>query len=125
MQPGGSVASGPQMQPSQPHWNCTPRRPSGQPMFLTYLDDAGSAKTPDEECLVLGGVCISEHQVNDLTHALEALAAKYDAAAPDTVEFHASAIYTGKVKPWDGLKKPEERREVLKKVLTIVRGAPM
>jgi hypothetical protein len=94
-------------------------------MFLTYLDDAGSAKNPDEEYLVLGGVCVSEHQVNDLTHALEALAAKYDAAAPDTVEFHASAIYTGKIKPWDGLKEQVQRREVLKEVLGIFRGATL
>lgn len=94
-------------------------------MFLTYLDDAGSAKNSDEEYLVLGGVCVSEHQVNDLTHALEALAAKYDAAAPDTVEFHASAIYNGKLKPWDGLKQPAERREVLKEVLGVVRAAKL
>ncbi len=94
-------------------------------MFLTYLDDAGSAKNPDEEYLVLGGLCVAEHQVNDLTHALEGLAAKYDAAAPDTVEFHASAIFTGKVKPWDLLKKPEQRREVLKEVLAIVKAAKM
>lgn len=92
-------------------------------MILTYLDDAGSAKNPDEEYLVLGGLCVSEHQVNDLTHALESLAAKYDPAAPDIVEFHASTIYTGKIKPWDGLKQQVQRREVLKEVLGIVRNA--
>jgi len=94
-------------------------------MFLTYLDDAGSAKNPDEEYLVLGGVCISEHQVNDFTHALDTLASKYDSTDPDSVEFHASAIFTGKVKPWDLLKRSEDRRLVLKEVLAIVREAPL
>jgi hypothetical protein len=92
-------------------------------MILLYLDDAGSAKNLDEQYLVLGGVCVSEHQVNDLTHDMERLATKYDAADPDSVEFHASAIYTGKLKPWDSLKRPEDRREVLKEVLGIFRTA--
>ena len=88
-------------------------------MFLLYLDDSGSTKNADEQYLVLGGVCVSEHQVNDLTHAMEGLASKYDDADPDSVEFHASAIYAGKQKPWDALKRQEERREVLKEVLGV------
>ena len=89
-------------------------------MYLLYLDDSGSAKNSDEEYLVLGGVCVSEHQVNDLTHALDQLATKYNAIDPDCVEFHASAIFTGKIKPWDALKQSEQRREVLKEVLRVL-----
>jgi len=92
-------------------------------MFLLYLDDSGSTKNADEQYLVLGGVCVSEHQVNDLTHAMERLALKYDAADPDSVEFHGSVIFTGKQKPWDSLKRKEERIEVLKEVLGIFNAA--
>lgn len=88
-------------------------------MFLLYLDHSGSTKNFNEQYLVLGGVCVSEHQVNDLTHSMERLAVKYDAADPDSVEFHASVIYSGRQKPWDSLKRPEERREVLKEVLGV------
>ena len=92
-------------------------------MFLLYLDDSGSTKTTAEQYLVLGGVCVPEHQVNDLTHAMERLALKYDAADPDSVEFHASAIFTGKQKPWDSLKRQDERRGVLTEVLGVLNAA--
>jgi len=92
-------------------------------MFLLNLDDSGSADNPDERFLVLGGVCVSEHQVNDLTDAMDQLAARYDANDPDSVEFHASAIFTGKLRPWDRLTRREERQAVLKEVLGIVATA--
>jgi len=92
-------------------------------MFLLYLDDSGSAKNPREEYLVLGGVCVSEHQVNDLTHALEALAAKYDADDPDSVEFHASDIFSGRNKPWAGMRERKEKSRVLKEVLGVFNAA--
>ena len=91
-------------------------------MFLLYLDDSGSAKNSIEEYLVLGGVCVSEHQVNELTHALEALAFKYDSNDPDSVEFHASAIFSGRDKPWIGLPRPV-KAEILKEVLGVINTA--
>lgn len=91
-------------------------------MFLLYLDDSGSTKNPGEPYLVLGGVCVSEHQVNDLTHALERLAVNYDAVNPDSVEFHASAIFSGRQKPWDSLQRLA-RVQVLKEVLGVFQGA--
>jgi hypothetical protein len=92
-------------------------------MFLLYLDDSGSTRNADEQYLVLGGVCVSEHQVNDLTHAMERLAIKYDASDPDSVEFHGSVIFTGKQKPWDSFKRKEERVEILKEVLRLFNAA--
>ncbi|WP_435007952.1 DUF3800 domain-containing protein [Tundrisphaera lichenicola] len=94
-------------------------------MFLLYLDDSGSVQNQHEEYLVLGGVCVAEHQVNALTHALDELAGRFDATDPDSVEFHASAIYSGKEAPWNNLKKPEERREVLKEVLRVFKDADL
>jgi hypothetical protein len=94
-------------------------------MFLLYLDDSGSVQNQNEEYLVLGGICVPEHQVNELTHAMDQLAARFDPSDPDSVEFHASAIFTGKTKPWDALKQPEQRREVLKDVLRVFKGFTM
>jgi hypothetical protein len=92
-------------------------------MFLLYLDDSGSTNNSNEPYLVLGGVCVSEHQVNDLTDAMERLASKYDGADPDSVEFHASAIYSGKHKPWNAMTRKEDKRQVLKEVLGVFNAA--
>ena len=68
---------------------------------------------------------MAEYQVNTLTHALDELAGRFNASDPDSVEFHASVIYNGKAKPWDSLKQPEERREVLKNVLQVFKSAAL
>jgi len=88
-------------------------------LFLLYLDDSGSVMNADQEYLVLGGICVSEHKVNELTQAMDELAARYNATEPDSVEFHASEIFSGNSKPWDSLKRPDQRREVLKEVLRV------
>ncbi len=92
-------------------------------MFLLYLDDSGSVLNRHEEYLVLGGICVSEHQVNDLTHAMDELAFKFDSADPDSVEFHASEIYSGRNKPWNLLREREKRSEVIKDVLGVFKAA--
>jgi hypothetical protein len=92
-------------------------------MFLLYLDDSGSAKNADEEYLVLGGVCVSEHQVNDLIHRLDALAARYG-PDPDVIEFHASDIFGRKKPPWDAMSDPKDRKQVLHSVLREFTSTP-
>ena len=91
-------------------------------MFLLYLDDSGSVQNQHEEYLVLGGICVAEHQVNTLTHALDGLASRFNADDPDSVEFHASEIFSGKKPPWNVLER-EQRREVLKDVLGVFKAA--
>ncbi|MFI5458101.1 MAG: DUF3800 domain-containing protein [Isosphaerales bacterium] len=88
-------------------------------MFLLYLDDSGSVDNQDEEYLVLGGICVSEHQVNDLTNAMDQLAFRFDPTDPDSVEFHASEIFSGREKPWNSVRQREERRAILKDVLRV------
>lgn len=61
-------------------------------MYLLYLDDSGSAQNVNEPYLVLGGICIFEHQVNHFTQELDNIARRLNPADPDSVEFHASAI---------------------------------
>jgi hypothetical protein len=86
-------------------------------MYLLYLDDSGSANNPNEEYLVLGGISVFERRVYFLSKQLDELAAKYHAADPDSVEFHASEIFRGKTHPWGELKTPSVRKQVLHEVL--------
>ena len=93
-------------------------------MFLLYLDDSGSASNANEEHLVLGGVLVSERQVNDLTHRLDLLAEEYHFADPDMVEFHASAIWARKMEPWKSIDPPSCKR-VIHSVLKTFAAAPL
>ncbi len=88
-------------------------------MHLLYLDDAGSAANANERYLVLGGVAIYEAQIDWFNRELDYQAAKIDPAAPESVEFHASVCFSGNTAPWNKLKK-EERKEVIRQVLSVV-----
>lgn len=92
-------------------------------MFLLYLDDSGSAANPEEEYLVLGGICASERQVADLTVQLDELAARHDSANPEGIEFHASEIFSRRIAPWNGFRKKEEAQAVLLDVLKVAANA--
>src|SRR5438445_8179599 len=72
-------------------------------MYLRYLDDSGSASNANEEYLVLGGICVFEAQVHYLTQELDAIAQRINPSDPDSVEFHASAVYAGRMAPCDRL----------------------
>ncbi len=87
-------------------------------MYLLYLDDSGSAANKNEEHLVLGGICIHEHQINYFTTQLDNIAARLDPANPDSVEFHASAVFSGREHPWDKLGR-QDRIETIKEVLQV------
>ena len=87
-------------------------------MYLLYLDDSGSAGNANEEYLVLGGICIFEPQVNYFTSELDSIAERIQPTDPDAVEFHASAIFSGRIPPWNTMTR-EERRRAIKEVLTV------
>lgn len=87
-------------------------------MYLLYLDDSGSTVNKAEDHLVLGGICIHEHQVSYFTNQLDSIAARLDPSAPDSVEFHASEIFSGRTHPWDKIKR-DERISVIKEVLQV------
>lgn len=88
-------------------------------MHLLYLDDSGSAENPKEQYLVLGGVCVHERQVQHFTHELDRIADRLVPGRPETVEFHASVIFSGREEPWKSLTR-ETRRDVIKEVLAIL-----
>lgn len=88
-------------------------------MYLLYLDDAGSPGNSAEAYFVLGGICVFEAQVEWFTREIDKLAAPYNAAAPEDVEFHASAVFSRRAAPWDKLSS-DEARGTLKSVLQVV-----
>lgn len=91
-------------------------------MHLLYLDDSGSAGNVDEDYFVLGGVSIFEAQALWLTQQLDQLAQTVSPSDPESVEFHASVIFSGKQEPWKSMSQTD-RRGVIKAVLTILRDA--
>lgn len=88
-------------------------------MYLLYLDDSGSADNPKEQFLVLGGVCVYERQVSYFTSELDKIAKRLVSTDPDSVEFHASEIFSGRVDPWKSLSK-DQRQNVIKEVLGVL-----
>jgi hypothetical protein len=88
-------------------------------VHLLYLDDAGSAKNPNERYLVLGGVAVYEAQAHWVTRELDKLAASIDSANADAIEFHASETFSGRTAPWDRMKR-EDRRQVIRDVLRVL-----
>jgi GTP:adenosylcobinamide-phosphate guanylyltransferase len=60
-------------------------------VYLLYLDDAGSPANAAENYFVLGGICVFEAQVEWFGREIDKLAAAYNAATPEDIEFHASA----------------------------------
>lgn len=92
-------------------------------MYILYLDDSGSAPNPKEQNLVLGGICVYERHTYFFTQQLDELAAKIDPVNPKSVEFHASEIFSGRISPWTNFPKKEDRIQIIKDVLEIVRNS--
>jgi hypothetical protein len=88
-------------------------------MYLLYLDDAGSAPNPNEEYFVLGGIAIYEAQADWFAREMDRRATDVNNSNPQSVEFHASEIYSGRDAPWNAMSK-ENRRGVIKSVLRVV-----
>lgn len=91
-------------------------------MYLLYLDDAGSSANASEDYFVLGGVCVYEAQVEWFSREIDKLAAPYNAAAPEDVEFHASVIFSRREDPWKHLT-IDEAGGSLKSLLQVVAGS--
>lgn len=59
-----------------------------------------------------------EAQVNWMTTELDKLAERINPKDPQSIEFHASEIFSGRTSPWDSMKR-DERQGVIKNVLKI------
>lgn len=91
-------------------------------MYLLYLDDSGSIANANEEYFVLGGICIPERSIYWLTNQLDNLALEVNSAEPNTVEFHAADIFSGREQPWKNLNR-NDRINMIKRVLNVLQAA--
>lgn len=89
-------------------------------MYLLYLDDSGSAPNPAEEHFVLAGVLLRESKLYWINKHLDDLAKTIDPINPSEVEFHASAIFSGRKSPWNALHDKSKRASIIKRVLGVV-----
>lgn len=92
-------------------------------MYLLYLDDSGSVDDANQDYFVLGGLCLPEDSIFWLTNKLDNYAESLDPGNGDRVEFHASEIFGGRSAPWNNLKRPKERTDIIKTVLKILQGS--
>ena len=92
-------------------------------MYLLYLDDSGSVGNKKEEYFVLGGLCVPETSIYWLTTKMNNLAKKINPKNPEKVEFHASEIFRGKHSPWSNFQRKEDRIDIIKQVLLILKDA--
>lgn len=88
-------------------------------MYLLYLDDSGSTANTDDPYLVLGGFSVFERQIHWLTSELDKLAARYNPSDPNSVEFHASEMFSRRIPPWRGMSS-EQARQAIKDVLGVL-----
>jgi hypothetical protein len=65
-------------------------------MYLMYADESGSLGDPTERYFVLAGVSVFEREPHWLERDLEAIAKRFDANEPETVELHGSPMRAGK-----------------------------
>lgn len=84
-------------------------------MHILYLDDSGSVKNASDKHIVLAGLSVFERQTYWLGKKLDDLAAKLWPASPNSLEFHGTAIRSGK-QHWRGLDKAP-RIEAMKEAL--------
>jgi len=89
-------------------------------MYILYLDDSGSAANLNEQYLVLGGIAVYEAQVDWVTRQLDDLAEEFESAAPLDIEFHASEEFGGRIAPWKGIRDKDRRKNVIRRVLSVV-----
>ncbi|MEW6186043.1 MAG: DUF3800 domain-containing protein [Thermodesulfobacteriota bacterium] len=92
-------------------------------MYIFYLDDSGSVPNLQEQNLVLGGISVYERHTYWFTQQLDTLASQIDSSNPQGIEFHASEIFSGRIPPWDRFPKKDDRINIIKNVLKIVRNS--
>lgn len=87
-------------------------------MYLLYLDDSGSVKNAEDKYIVLAGISVYEQAPYFLSNQLDDLAKKVSPQGYKEVEFHGTAIFSGR-KEWRSVAK-NERVEVYKEALSII-----
>ncbi len=87
-------------------------------MHILYVDESGTANEPRQSHFVLAGICLHETQTQNISGALEKIAARFNPSDPGAVELHGNHMYSGKGS-WRRIAK-EERIDALKDCLRIL-----
>lgn len=64
-------------------------------MHLLYVDESGSVSDPTQKFFVLAGVSVFERKTHWIEQKLNAIAERFDAANPHSVELHGSPMRGG------------------------------
>lgn len=88
-------------------------------MYLLYLDDSGSIRNKDEKYFVLAGILIREDKLYWINKHLDDLAQKISPGNPNSIEFHASEIYSSNKEPWKQYSR-DKRIDTIKSVLNVI-----
>lgn len=84
-------------------------------MYLLYADESGTICDPGQKYFVLAGIAVYEREPHWIERDMDDLAAKFDAAAPRSVEFHGSPMRSGQ-KLWRRFP-VQEREQAIKDCL--------
>ena len=87
-------------------------------MYLLYLDDSGSVKNKSDRHIVLAGIAIFERIPHWFSRELDNIAKRVWPSDPDSIEFHAVDMFSGK-KHWRGVKK-DVREQAYRDALDIL-----
>ncbi len=91
-------------------------------MYLLYLDDSGSVRNPNDQHIILAGICVYEQTPYWLSTQLDELAKEVWPNNPEnweSIEFRGNDIFAGRSKEWRGIDKAK-RIEIYKKTLSII-----
>ena len=91
-------------------------------MYLLYLDDAGSVKSPSERFFILAGIAIFERQVYFLDKEMSKLAVRIAPSDCEHLEFHGNEMQSGR-KLWRKLcQNKDGRRTAIRHALATARS---
>lgn len=101
-----------------------PTRLPFDPMYILYVDDAGSVGNHEERHFVLGGIALFERHIERVEYALERVAAASGLPDPQTLELHGNQMLPG-TKRWRALRSADARRNLIAEALeatAVLRG---
>ncbi len=89
-------------------------------MYLLYADESGTPGGSDQEHFVLAGITVFERKSHWLSEELNAIATKFCAQDPNSIELHGAPMLAGR-KIWRQFKKAD-RLQAIKDALSLIDG---
>ncbi|WP_406855090.1 DUF3800 domain-containing protein [Alsobacter sp. KACC 23698] len=93
-------------------------------MHILYVDESGSIDNASERYFVLGGIAVFERGIYHLIKAADDCVTAFGFEDPDSVELHASTMYSGRSTPWRSLRERHMREKAISAALSIFATSP-